>query len=102
MSDKRKPGGACGTEPGNEIDTCHYPPENAARQRGRLLAYLQSFGSVSTLEARADLSIMHPAARVHELRRGGWTIKTVWDELPDDTGGVHRVGRYLLGREVRP
>ena len=45
---------------------------------------------------------MDPARRVQELRRDGWSIKTVWNELPDDTGCVHRVGRYLLGREARP
>jgi hypothetical protein len=101
MAHNKKPGGAGGTGPGNEINTRHYPPENAARQRGRLLAYLRLAGSVSTLEARGELGIMHPAGRVQELRRDGWPIETAWDELPDGTGRVHRVGRYLLGRKAR-
>jgi hypothetical protein len=101
MTGKRKPGGAGGTGPRSEIDTRHYPAEDAARQRARLLAYLRRSGSVPTLEARGELGIMHAAGRVLELRRGGWPIVTVWDELTDSTGRVHCVGRFLLGREAR-
>lgn len=102
MTRKKKPGGAGSTGPGYEIDHGHYPEEAVARQRARLLAYLRRRGSVSTLEARGQLDIMHPAGRVFELRAGGWPIVTLWDKLPDSTGRVHRVGRYLLRREVRP
>jgi len=55
MSGKQKPGGVYGTEPGFKIDTRHYPSEDAAWQRGRLLARLRRAGSVSTPEARGEV-----------------------------------------------
>ena len=73
---------------------CDFPPSTAAAQRQRLLAYLKLNGSVSTLEARAALAIMAPAARVFELRhQAGFRILTHRDH--------RRVARYILlpGRE---
>lgn len=73
------------------------PHENCAEaQRERLLDAL-SRGSVTTIQARRDLDIMMPAARVHELRHGeGYNIATVWCTEPTDSGALHRVARYVL------
>lgn len=69
-----------------------------AAQQQRLLAALQR-GPVSTLEARADLDILHPAGRAKELRRMGYRIETHWIERPTDCGKLHRVGEYILAVE---
>jgi len=57
---------------------------------------MKTHGSITTIEARQTLDILHPAARVMELRRAAHKIMTTWiwqfntGELP------HRVGRYVL------
>ncbi|MEA3275544.1 MAG: helix-turn-helix domain-containing protein [Pseudomonadota bacterium] len=102
MQAKKGPGGAGGDRPGNKRGDTHYQVEQAARQRSRLLRYLQEHGTVSTLEARATLHIMSPASRVFELRRDGYRIVTAWDILRDIDGTEHRVGRYCLQGMGRP
>jgi len=61
---------------------------NAMTQRSTILRYLQANGSITTLDARNQLFIMHPAARVQELREQGQNIVTV---------RVHRIAKYVLG-----
>jgi hypothetical protein len=87
----------------------HVPRENVAlttvskdtsngadAQRARLLAALET-GPVSTIEARRDLDIMMPAARVHELRhRQGKNILMTRVPLPTDGGRLHSVALYVL------
>ena len=77
--------GACGRGNG----TGNYPHATAATQRRRLHAYLRDHGNISTIEARAELAIMAPAARVWELRHDeGHHIITERD--------LHGVARYYL------
>ena len=68
---------------------------SAAAQRARLLEALRTT-SLTTLEARRLLDVLHPAARIMELRRQGYDIQTV--RVPDLTaeGRAHNVARYIL------
>lgn len=68
---------------------------SAASQRQRLLEALRQ-RSLSTLDARRELDVMHPAARVMELRQEGANIITHWSREPTECGGLHRVARYVL------
>lgn len=70
-------------------------PNSSEAQRRRLLTALQR-GSITTLEARRELDILHPAGRVMELRRQGIEIDTAWIEQPTDEGRLHRVAHYIL------
>lgn len=74
-------------------DSMH--PNTVAAQRGRLLERLRH-GPVSTLDARATLDVLHPAARVMELRDQGYQIETRWSREPSPCGRLHRVARYVL------
>ena len=74
------------TENGND--------NSASAQRSRLLAALIK-GPVSTLAARKFHDILHPAARVQELRNRGHLIDTVWTDDVTAEGNVHRVALYL-------
>lgn len=66
-------------------------------QRARLLARVQE-GPVDTLTARADLNILHPAARIQELRDRGYPIKTHLITKTDEHGRKHqRVALYYIG-----
>jgi len=78
----------------------HKYSDGAAAQRVRILAFLRRHGSLSTLDARHLIDVMHPAARVMELRRYGHEIATVWSHETTPEGGEHRVARYHLMREA--
>ncbi|WP_312377531.1 helix-turn-helix domain-containing protein [Pseudomonas oryzihabitans] len=65
-------------------------------QRARFLESLRH-GPVSTIEARSELNIMQPAARIKELRDLGHPIQTHLRPLYDDQGRYHsRVAVYYL------
>lgn len=67
-------------------------------QRERILSALHET-SLTTFEARRQLDVPHPAARVMELRRAGYDIATFWTDDYSDAGQKHRIARYvLLGR----
>lgn len=76
-------------------DRRNFHPNSAEAQRQRIEDALRR-GPLSTLRARADLDVMHPAARVMELRRAGRLIVTHWSLEPTDCGRLHRVARYVL------
>jgi hypothetical protein len=66
-------------------------------QRARLLERLKEQGSVSTIEARHELDIAMPAARVHELRHDyGMNITTKREWITNPGGGKHRFAGYTL------
>ena len=91
----------------NEEQHCNYKPDNAPKQdhpnsaqsqRHRILKWLHS-ATITTLQARQELDIMHPAARVKELREQGHNIVTHW--TTEDTGrGKHHIACYALFAEV--
>jgi hypothetical protein len=65
-------------------------------QRQRLLERLKQ-SPLDTLTARKELDIMHPGGRVKELRWRGYNIQTVYiQRVNEDSGEVHRIGRYVL------
>ncbi len=68
---------------------------SAEAQRQRILARLR-ISPLTTLEARRDLDVLHPAARVMELRDAGYDIDTVWTHDLNGEGRPHRVAQYIL------
>ncbi len=66
-----------------------------AAQRARVLDRLQC-QPLTTLQARAELDVMHPAARVMELRGLGLNIITQRIQEHSDAGELHCVARYVL------
>jgi hypothetical protein len=68
-----------------------------ANQRQALLKYMQANGGqVSTIEARENLGISHPAARIMEVRRQGFKIQTRRVLEADASGRLHGVALYVL------
>ncbi|QLH44038.1 MAG: hypothetical protein HWD59_06920 [Coxiellaceae bacterium] len=51
---------------------------------------------MTTVDARAKLNILHPPARILELRRSGYNIVTHWTTIFDDMNQAHRIGEYIL------
>lgn len=65
-------------------------------QCDRLLAYLRH-SAISTSDCRRILNIMHPAARVQQLREGGHNIVTQRVQVTDEHGRSHsNVALYTL------
>lgn len=74
----------------------HYADLSAEAQRKRLIDALRC-GPVTTIEARRNLDILMPAARIHELKhRHGHNIQKYWIEQETDNGRKHRVAKYVL------
>ena len=71
-----------------------------AAQRARVLDFLRK-RPMSTLDAREQLDVLHPAARVMELRKAGHDIATHWSRETTAEGGAHRVARYVLIRSAK-
>jgi hypothetical protein len=71
---------------------------SASTQRQLLAEALRQCASVTTLEARRFLDILHPAARAMELRRQGLSIITHWLTVMTEVGAKHRVALYALQR----
>ncbi len=74
----------------------HYADLSAEAQRKRLIDALRC-GPVTTIEARRNLDILMPAARVHELKhRHGFDIQTIRVRQETDCGKLHSVAKYVL------
>lgn len=67
----------------------------ASAQRARILSALK-IAPLSTIEARSRLDILHPGARIFELRAEGHEIHTHWSQEPTECGRLHRVAKYVL------
>jgi len=59
-------------------------------QRNRILERLRS-GPLTTFQARNSLDVMHPSARIMELKAQGHNILTHWDRVDG-----HRIAKYVL------
>ncbi len=68
---------------------------NTINQRVRLLEKLQS-SAVTTVQARLELDVMHPSARVQELREAGHNIITYRETIDTGKGKHHKVAKYAL------
>ena len=64
-------------------------------QLSRLLTVLRS-GATTTVQLVREHDILHPPARILQLRKRGFDIKTVWVSAETLRGAVHRVGKYVL------
>lgn len=69
---------------------------SAAAQRVRLLTWLRKHRKITTIEARRDLDIMMPAARIRELKDRNYRIDRLWAVQPTEQGRLHRVAEYWL------
>jgi len=75
--------------------------QDAGSQRARLMAEFMTGRSVSTIRARDELGVMHPAARVGELKAEGHIIDTVLGVVRDKYGREHeRVATYTWRGKV--
>lgn len=65
-------------------------------QNERVLAYLEQFGSITQLEAYSVIGVMRLASRISDLKRQGYRIVSVSEEVKNRYGEKCRVKRYRL------
>jgi hypothetical protein len=92
--------GQAGKSSNQNSKQANHTGNSAEAQRSRLLDYLRSHCSITTLEARKELDVLHPAMRILELRASGYRIDMVWTQQQTECGKYHRVGKYVLQRGV--
>ena len=74
----------------------HYADLSAEAQRKRLIDALRC-GPITTIEARRNLDILMPAARIHELKHEhGYDIQTFRIRQETDSGKLHSIAKYVL------
>ena len=74
----------------------HYADLSAEAQRKRLIDALHC-GPITTIEARRNLDILMPAARIYELKHlHGFDIQTVRVRQETEGGKLHSVAKYVL------
>ena len=74
-----------------------FTDNSVQNQRLKLLDWLLEKNSITTTQARTNLDIMSPAARILELKKHGYLINTVPAEWISEHGINHKgVARYVL------
>ncbi len=71
--------------------------ETKPTQNERILDYINTFGSITQLEALQDLGIMRLASRVSDLKKQGYNIVSKTEAVRNRYGEPCHIKRYFLG-----
>ena len=66
----------------------------ANTHEGRLLDYLEKFGSITSLQAIQDLGNTRLSGTIYTLKRKGYNFKTESVSVPNRFGGKTNVAKY--------
>lgn len=70
-------------------------------QNDRVLDYMEEFGSITSLQAFADLGVTRLSARISDLKDRGYFIKAEPIKVRNRFGETNTVKRYSLVKEER-
>lgn len=65
-------------------------------QAQRVLEYIETFGSITQLEALRDIGVMRLASRISELKKLGYPIKSDREIVKNRWDEPCRIKRYSL------
>ena len=65
-------------------------------QKDRILKYLRDFGSITPLDAMADIGCMRLASRISELKGEGYAIRKEMEKGRNRYGQKTAYARYSL------
>lgn len=65
-------------------------------QGDRIIEYIKTFGSITTLQAFTDLGVTRLASRIHDLRRDGYEFETEFVSSKNRYGEVVSYKKYRL------
>lgn len=66
-------------------------------QNDRIIDYINRFGSITQIEALADLGVMRLASRISDLRRLGYPIISEYEDVHNRYGEKCQIKRYRMG-----
>jgi hypothetical protein len=72
--------------------------QNKPTQNERVLDYIDTFGSITQLEALRDLGVMRLASRISDLKRLGYPIESTVESVRNRYGEKCRVKRYSMAK----
>jgi hypothetical protein len=84
----------------SKVSTQKHMRTDTEAQLARSLARMR-LGPVTTVELVREHDILHPPARILQLRKRGYDIATVWVTAETLPGIRHRVGKYVLQGEPK-
>ena len=67
----------------------------------RIKAYIQQFGSITTLEAFTDLGVMRLGARISEMRKNGIKIFDKTEAVKNRYGETCYIKRYYIKEQEK-
>lgn len=62
----------------------------------QVLKYMEDFGSITPLDAMADLGVMRLGARIYDLKKAGYRISRKTETAKNRYGRAVRYARYRL------
>lgn len=65
-------------------------------QKQRIVNYIREFGSISSWEAYSDLGITQLGARIDQLKKEGYEVRTKWESSTNRYGEKVDYKRYYL------
>ena len=71
-----------------------------ATQCERVLAYIEDFGSITSLQAVQDLGCMRLASRINDLKRMGYPVRKRSAKAANRYGETVYFAEYYLGERV--
>lgn len=70
------------------------------KQNEMVLEYIRRYGSITPLQAFADLGIMRLASRISDLKKEGYSIERQMIESRNRWGEPVRIAEYRFGSGV--
>lgn len=70
--------------------------EHKPTQNERIIDYINKFGSITQIQASADLGVMRLASRISDLRRLGYPVESEMIKVKNRYGEDCKVKRYRL------
>ena len=70
--------------------------EHKPTQNERVLDYIERFGSITQLDALADLGVMRLASRISDLKRLGYPIVSEIETVNNRFGEKCHIKRYRM------
>lgn len=74
--------------------------EHKPTQNQRIIDYINEFGSITQIQALADLGVMRLASRISDLKRLGYPVESEMVTVKNRYGEECKVKRYRLSGEV--
>lgn len=74
--------------------------EDRVAQTQLIIDYINEFGSITPLEAIRDIGCYRLSARISDLKKKGYPIKTELCDVANRRGKTSHIARYSLLKEL--